>query len=89
MPARWLGRPGTLPLIVLTALSLAMVGQAAAAEPVTVDGLLAEGYTVAAAVPSPIGPGLFLQKGPALYACFVAEKPGAPALTTVYCKPVH
>lgn len=68
---------------------LLVAASAHAADPATVDSLLAEGYTVVAAIPSPAGPGLFLQKGTALHSCFVAEKPGSPALATVYCKPVH
>ena len=83
-------RPQRLAAVtILSALALGHAEQAQAADPATVDSLLAEGYTVVAAIPSQIGPGLFLQKGPALYACFVAEKPGAPVLTTVYCKPVR
>ena len=74
---------------ILSALALVQAEQALAAEITTVDSLLAEGYSVTAAIPSQIGPGLFLQKGPMLYACFVAEKPGVSILTTVYCKPVH
>ena len=62
---------------------------ASAADGTTVEALLGQGYTVVAAIPSPIGPGLFLQKGATLVACFVAEKPDSPALTTTYCKPVH
>ncbi len=60
-----------------------------AAETTTVDTLLADGYTVVAAVTSQIGPGVFLQKGKSLELCFVSETPNSPGLTTQYCKPVH
>jgi hypothetical protein len=72
-------------------LAIALVASTAAmaADPITVGSLLAQGYTVSAAIPSQIGPGLFLQKGPSLFACFVSEKAGSPDLTTAYCKPVH
>ena len=59
------------------------------ADPITVGGLLGQGYTVVGAIPSQAGPGLFLQKGATLYACFVSETPGSPALSTAYCKPVY
>jgi hypothetical protein len=62
---------------------------ALAAETTTVDTLLADGYTVVAAVTSQIGPGVFLQKGQNLEVCFVSETPSSPAVTTRYCKPVH
>ena len=75
------------------ALALAAAGgfatNAGAADGATVESLLSQGFTVAGAISSPIGPGLFLQKGPTLYACFVSETPNSPALTTLYCKPVH
>ena len=65
-------------------------GLAAAAEaPVTVSSLLAQGYTVVGVITSPIGPGLFLEKGPSLYACFASETPTSSDLKTRYCKPVH
>lgn len=62
---------------------------ASAAETTTVDTLLADGYTVVAAVTSQIGPGVFLQKGQSLQLCFVSETPSSLAVTTRYCKPVH
>jgi len=77
----------------LTALGMiaaAGVGSAAMAEDAaTVDTLLAQGYTVVAAISSQIGPGVFLQKGQSLELCFVAETQGSPSVTTRYCKPVH
>jgi hypothetical protein len=74
-----------------TLIALASLGSSAlAAEaPVTVSSLLAQGYAVVGAIASPIGPGLFLEKGPSLYACFVVETPASPDLKTRYCKPVH
>ena len=67
---------------------LASVGSVFAAEP-TVASLLAEGYVVVAAIPTQIGPGLFLQKGDRLFACFVSETPSSADLSTRYCKPVR
>lgn len=62
---------------------------ARAADAATVEALLGQGYAVVAAIPSAAGPGLFLQKGGSLYACFVAETPNSAELTTRYCKPVR
>ena len=62
---------------------------AALAQGPKVQSLLAEGFTVVGTVPSPIGPGLFLQKGDKLFVCFVVETPTSPELSTRYCKPVH
>ena len=72
-------------------LALALAGSAALAAdaPVTVTSLLAQGYTVVGAITSPIGPGVFLEKGASLYACFVVETPTSTDLKTRYCKPVH
>jgi hypothetical protein len=64
----------------------------AAAQPSTaetVQSLLTNGYAVTASYQSPIGPGLFLQKGDALYLCFVLETPNSTELKTQYCKAVH
>jgi hypothetical protein len=74
---------------IATAVALVAAPAAMAADAITVESLLAQGYVVTAAIPSQIGPGLFLQKGTVLFACFVSEKPGSADLTTVYCKPVH
>jgi hypothetical protein len=68
---------------------VAIGSMASAAETTTVDTLLADGYTVVAAVTSQIGPGVFLQKGQSLQLCFVSETPSSLAVTTRYCKPVH
>jgi hypothetical protein len=74
----------------LAVITFAGVGSAARAEEApTVDTLLAQGYTVVAAITSQIGPGVFLQKGQSLELCFVAETPNSPSMTTRYCKPVH
>lgn len=67
----------------------ALCAPARAAEQPTVESLLAEGYTVVSAIPSQAGPGLFLQKGTSLFACFVSETPSSAALVTRYCKPVR
>jgi hypothetical protein len=74
-------------LMALTAASIA--APALAADAPTVQALLADGYAVVAAIPTQIGPGLFLQKGDNLFACFVSETPESPDLKTNYCKPVH
>ena len=67
----------------------ALVPLAAFAAEESVQALLAAGFAVVGIVPSPAGPGLFLQKGDKLFACFVAETPTSPDLSTRYCKPVH
>jgi len=67
---------------------LGIISTAAAAE-TTVETLLADGYTVVAAVTSQIGPGVFLQKGKSLELCFVSETPSSPSVSTRYCKPVQ
>jgi hypothetical protein len=62
---------------------------AAFAEHQSVQSLLAAGFTIVGVMPSPAGPGLFLQKGDKLFACFVAETPTSSDIATRYCKPVH
>jgi hypothetical protein len=62
---------------------------AVADDTATVDTLLAQGYTVVAAITSQIGPGVFLQKGQSLELCFVSETQSSLAVTTRYCKPVR
>jgi hypothetical protein len=64
-------------------------GPAIAAETVTVQSLITDGYTVASAWMSQIGPALVLQKNDKLYLCFVTERPDTPDIATKYCKPVH
>jgi hypothetical protein len=61
----------------------------ATAQAMTVQSLLTEGYTIVSVMPSNAGPGIFLQKGDKLIACFVAETPKSPDLATRYCKPVR
>lgn len=73
----------------LAAMMLAASAAASPAPVVTVASLLSQGYAVTAAITSPIGPGLFLQKGSSLYLCFVAETPNSADVSTRYCKPVH
>ncbi|HLL27553.1 MAG TPA: hypothetical protein VKT73_07880 [Xanthobacteraceae bacterium] len=62
---------------------------AALAEEQNVQSLLSAGFNLVGIVPSPAGPGLFLQKGDKLFACFVVETPTSPELKTRYCKPVR
>lgn len=69
--------------------SVATNGTAFAQQPETVASLLKQDFAVVSTVPSPIGPGLFLQKKDKLYLCFVAETPKSDAITTKYCKPVE
>lgn len=70
-------------LLAISALSFAH------AEGVTVDALLKQGFEVKAAFPSNAGPGLVLQKGDAVFMCFVAETKTSGDVATQYCKPVH
>ena len=78
-------RRNILPLAVLV---LTATQMAVSAQPMNVQSLMGEGYAVVGVMPSPAGPGVFLQKGNALVVCFVAEKPGSAAVDTQYCKPV-
>lgn len=66
-----------------------LAGPAIAAEAVTVQSLISDGYAVASAWISQIGPALVLQKNDKLYLCFVTERPDTPDIVTKYCKPVH
>jgi hypothetical protein len=75
-------------LVLMTALLLSATAGTAAADDMTVQSLLNQGYTVASVLSSPVGPGIFLQNGHALVLCFVREKPDTPTLETFYCKPV-
>jgi len=75
-------------LALTIALLLSASRGAASAETMTAQSLMDEGYTVAGVIPSPAGPGVFLQKGHALIVCFVAETPASPTVATQYCKPV-
>ena len=72
----------------LAALVLTAMQTAVSAQTPNVHSLMDDGYTVAGVVTSPAGPGVFLQKGNALYVCFVAEKPSSASVDTQYCKPV-
>jgi hypothetical protein len=77
-------------LLPVIGLALAALQAAApAAQDLNVASLLKEGYAIVGVVPSPAGPGIFLQKGAALILCFVAEKPDSPIVATQYCKPVN
>ncbi len=75
-------------IILLTAFA-AFAQAATSDEAVTVQSLIKQQFTVASAVPSPIGPGLFLQKGDQLFLCFVTETSQSQTVTTRYCKSVH
>ncbi len=69
--------------------ALALTGTAAMGEAVTVQSLLKQEFAVAGAIPSPAGPGLFLQKKDQLFFCVVAETPKSASVATRYCKPVQ
>jgi hypothetical protein len=74
----------------ITAFGLTLAATAVlAADAPTVKSLLADGYTVVSAVASPIGPGVFMEKGASVYMCFIAETPNSPTVKTNYCKPVE
>jgi hypothetical protein len=74
----------------ITALGLTLAATSVlAADAPTVKSLLADGYTVVSAVASPIGPGVFMEKGASVYMCFIAETPNSPTVKTNYCKPVE
>lgn len=64
-------------------------GFASAAEKITVQSLVSDGYIVASAWMSPIGPALVLQKADKVFLCFATEKPDSAEIVTNYCKPVH
>jgi hypothetical protein len=73
----------------LAALALAATQTAVSAQTMTVQSLMADGYTIAGVTQPPSGgAGVFLQKGTALFFCFVAETPNSPTVATKYCKPV-
>ena len=66
---------------------LAVIQTAVAAQTMTVQSLMNDGYTVAGVFTSKVGwPGLFLQEGNTLVLCFVGEKPGSASVDTEYCK---
>src|SRR3974377_558467 len=48
-------------------------------EQITVQSLLAKQFATVGAVTSPVGPGLFLQKGEQLCLCFVSDMPDPQA----------
>jgi hypothetical protein len=60
-----------------------------AADTLTVQSLISDGYVVSSSWMSPIGPAIVLQKSDKLYLCFVTERPDSPDIATKYCKPVH
>jgi hypothetical protein len=64
-------------------------GAATAAEPTTVQSLLAQEFAVVGAFTNAAGGGLYLQKKDRLFFCLVTETPQSFAVTTRYCKPVE
>src|SRR4051794_33356992 len=64
-------------------------GSAVGADKITVQSLISDGYAVASAWMSSIGPGFILQKADKVFLCFVTERPDSPEVVTNYCKPVH
>jgi len=75
--------------VIATAVLLAAVVAAAAADKPTVAALVKDGYEIKGVIPSNAGPGILLQKGDDLEMCFVAETPSSTDIATQYCKPVH
>lgn len=73
----------------LFGVGLLVAGPVGAAETITIQSLISDGFSVASAWMSPIGPAMVLQKGDKLYLCFATERPDAPDIVTKYCKPVH
>lgn len=78
--------------VLLLAIICSAVG-ARAAEPVpettTVRSLLHNDFAVVGAIPSQVGPGLFLQKKDQLIVCFISETKASKIVATQYCKPVE
>jgi hypothetical protein len=76
--------------LALLAIVAPLARAAVAEEPVTVQSLLTQQFTVVGAVTPPGGGvSLFLQKQQQLFFCYVSETPQSVALTTHYCKPVQ
>lgn len=76
-------------IALLAALALPATQTAVSAQTMSVQSLMAEGYTIAGINSPPKGgAGVFLQKGNALVMCAVAETPTSPTVATLYCKPV-
>ena len=77
-------------IVLLTALAVIATQTAVAAQTMTVQSLLDDGYTLAGVFSSRTGAaGLFLQKRNALIFCGVSETPTSATLSTQYCKPVR
>jgi hypothetical protein len=79
----------TFQALLLVAASFALSEAAISEENVTVQSLVKRQFAVVSAIASPIGPGLFLQKGNQLFLCFVVETPQSATIVTRYCKPVR
>ena len=76
-------------IIALAALALAVTQTAVAAETMTVQSLINDGYTISGYISSRSGgAGVFLLKDKALIMCAIAETPTSATVATVYCKPV-
>lgn len=78
--------------VLLSAVVCAAIGARAeepSAQTITVASLLRDGFAVAGAIPSPAGPGVFLQKKGQLFLCFISETPASKSVTTRYCKLVE
>src|SRR5262249_51338575 len=67
-------------------LGCGLAGVAAAADKITVQSLVSDGYTVTSAWMSPIGPALVLQKADKVFLCFATERSDAAEIVTNYCK---
>jgi hypothetical protein len=80
-------------LAVLTGLTGTAIAQTAVVgtfqAPPTVESLLKDGFSVVGAIPSQVGPGLFLQNKDQMFLCFVSETQDSANVTTRYCKPVQ
>ena len=76
-------------MIAYAGMLLAVSAPVMAEEPVTVQSLLNQDFTVVSTITTHVGPGLFLQKKDQLFLCFVVETQQSPTLNTLYCKPIH
>ena len=77
-----------LRLLAIAALSVGGVS-AASAQAVSVQSLISQDFVVVGVIPSPAGPGLFLQKKDKLFFGVVAETTTSENVDTRYCKPVR
>ncbi len=76
--------------VALLAIVAPLVRTAVAEEPVTVQSLLKQQFTIVGAATSRVGGGLlFLQKQQQLFLCYISETPQSVTVTTRYCKQVQ